>query len=457
MRTPFALAVVVVASLACSKPAAPPQPTTPDPKTTTTATTTGPRFLHDDIEAAFAEAKKTGKVVFVDAWAPWCHTCLSMQRDVLTDPALRAWEDRVVFAAIDTDRPSSSSFVARFPLRVWPTFFVIEPNGDRVIGMHGGSLSLPELKAFLDDTLQTRGRLPLDQDPMTEALRAGHKASNQKDYAAAAAAYVAAADLDSPEGGGGRSIAILGAMRSYAAAKDDARCVELGLKALHRVSMSGASSDLVGYLTSCAGRLKDAHKKIEVLAIARARLEELTKSPPAGASVDDRADALAILADVADAQRDKAAHDEAHVKRLALLEADASGAKNVDDARVHDYARMNSYLALGRGDDAVNLLRSRTVQLPTSYEAWARLGSALHQLKREDEARPAVQKAIELSYGPRRLRYRTLLADVEAARKDPVAEKAAVLALVADADQMPPGQRDDDAVAAAKARLAALP
>ncbi|MDP2341382.1 MAG: thioredoxin family protein [Deltaproteobacteria bacterium] len=457
MRSPNAFVVVVgvlCALVACtSKPAE--QPKTPEPKPAA-STSTGPHFLHDEIDAAFAEAKRTNKLVFVDAWAPWCHTCLSMQRDVLSSPALVAWQDRVVFAAVDTDKPGSSSFAARFPMRVWPTFFAIDPHTEQVLALHGGSLSLPELTAFLEAAQATRDPAKAS-DPRLKALLAGHQASSQKNHAAAAAFYVDAAGLDGPPPAR-QSEAILGAIRAYAAAKDDDACIAFGLKVLPQVRMSGASSDVVGYLTSCADRLKEGDpRKAEVLTIARARLEELAKHPQPGASVDDHADTLAILADVADAQKDKAAHDDAHVRRLALLEADANSRTNVDDARVHDYARMNSYLALGRGDDAVTLLRTRTTQLPTSYEAWARLASALHQLKRDDEARPAALKAIEHSYGPRRLRYRTLLADIEAARKDPAGERQAVQALVDDADQLPPGQRDEAAVVAAKARLAALP
>ncbi len=461
MRSSAVTCVVFALLVACTRGTTPaPEPPKGAPAATAPAGVPpaahpdGKALRHDDVAAAFAEARAGGKTVFVDAWAPWCHTCLSMQRDVLQDPSLAAWADRLVFAAVDTDRPESASFVARFPPRVWPTFFVIDPVTDEVLGLHGGSLSLPELGHFLDDALSSRTRAG---DPKVKALLAGHLASNRKDHAAAARFYVEAASIEGPR----QAEALLGALRSYAAAKDDAACIALGLRALRELQMSGASSDQVGYLLSCAERLPDSDpKKVEVLSAARARLQDLISVPPPGASTDDRADALALLADVAEAQKDTAAHAAAHTARLALLEADANAHADVDGARVHDYARMNSYLALGRGDDAVTLLRLRTTQLPGSYEAWARLASALHQLKRDDEARPAVLKAIELSYGPRRLRYRTLLADIEAAGprtpQSAAAEKRAVQDLVDDADKMPPGQRDEDVVAAARQRLAAL-
>ena len=72
-------------------------------------------FVEDDFEAARNRAKTEGKLLFVDGWAPWCHTCLSMQREVLTRAELRPMQDHYVFAALDTDRDENAEFTGRFP------------------------------------------------------------------------------------------------------------------------------------------------------------------------------------------------------------------------------------------------------------------------------------------------------------------------------------------------------
>jgi thiol:disulfide interchange protein len=38
-------------------------------------------FVEDDYARALAEARARHVPIFVDAWATWCHTCLSMRSD----------------------------------------------------------------------------------------------------------------------------------------------------------------------------------------------------------------------------------------------------------------------------------------------------------------------------------------------------------------------------------------
>src|SRR5262249_34672795 len=70
-------------------------------------------WRHDDFDGAVAAAKAAGKPLLVDAWAPWCHTCLSLQSYVLTDPSLPGPADRFVSLPMDTEHSESAAFVAR--------------------------------------------------------------------------------------------------------------------------------------------------------------------------------------------------------------------------------------------------------------------------------------------------------------------------------------------------------
>lgn len=444
--------VLLLAVVACSRESTPAPATTSPPAPQSQPHTDAHGFIEDDAVTAFAAARAAGKLVFVDAWAPWCHTCLSMQRDVLPQPAFMAFADRLVFLAVDTDRPENAGFVERFRVKVWPTFFVIDPNSDAPLAVHPGSMGLQETVRFVEEALKTRN--PESQkDPLVRALLAGHAALAKNDPLTATKHYAIAAAADGPR----RSEAIIAGLRAFSLTDDADGCIAFGLRHADAVSGGGAPGDALSYVLSCADKITVPAKKLEVQNDLRRRLTALADKPAAEASVDDLADVLANLADVEEALGDAASARTRHEKRLRLLEEDAARQTTPLSQQVHDYARMNSLLALGRGDEAVVLFQKRTVERKDDYEPWARLASTLHKLKREDEAKAAADHAIALSYGTRRLRYLTLLGDIEEARGDVAAAHAARQRLIDDAEKLPAVLKDEKLVAAARAKLSSPP
>src|SRR5262245_1929827 len=72
-------------------------------------------WISDDLAAGLACAKQRKVPVVIDLWAPWCHTCLSMQSTVFTDASFKADVDRFVFVALDTDKEVNADAVAKYP------------------------------------------------------------------------------------------------------------------------------------------------------------------------------------------------------------------------------------------------------------------------------------------------------------------------------------------------------
>jgi thiol-disulfide isomerase/thioredoxin len=413
----------------------------------------GPRWRHDDVDGALAAARATGRVVFVDAWAPWCHTCLSMQREVLEQPALGALADRVEFVAVDTDRVENAAFLARFPVSLWPTFFVLDPArpDGPPLAVHPGSGTIDELLGLVQAGLSARSGDDASRQ-LDDALAAA--TTSGSDAAAVAAAWdkvLALAPVGHPRRGE------LLRRAAWARVKGDpSTCVAFIEAHRAEVRSGGAPGDLEAALLSCAARLAGEAQRA-ARAGARARLRALVQTPPAGAAVDDRADTMATLADLEETLGDHAAAVALHEQRLRLLEDDAKKAGTEKGAQVHDYARLNSLLFLGRGDEAVALLKARAQALPDDYEPPARLASALFRLKRYDEAKAAATRAIDLAYGPRRLRYLLLLTDIETARGDVIAARAALQRLIDDGAALPPAMQPFGVIDDAKARLQKLP
>lgn len=421
------------------------------PPTSAAAAKSAGQLIEDDLPGAMAKARAEGKALFLDTWAPWCHSCLSMQAYVLGDPSLRALASRVVFAAIDTDKPSSAAFLEHHAIKAWPTFFVIDPAQDRVLGYWSGSGSVGEIRGLIEESLALlAGSAPKDEASRSFAeARTAHAAG---DLDRAARGYEAAVTASAPAWPS-RSAAILGWIQALHGAKAWAPCARVGVTHLGAVTGAAMPADASSYLLDCAGHLPEGADRAAAQKAALARLQAITARPPEGATVDDRADALGILAEALDEAKDAAGAKKAQEARLALLEDAARAAKTPDEAHTFDYLRANTYVALGRGDEAIRMLEQRERELPESYEPPARLAGVLFKMGKLPEAQAAVERALHLAYGPLKLRYLKLRADIQKKRGDAPGELATLRDEVKGYEALPPGQASPEALADARARL----
>ena len=416
-------------------------------------------LIEDDLPRALQAATQAGKVVFVEVWAPWCHTCLSMKSFVLADAALVPLAERVVFAAIDSDRPEGADFVDRYQVDVWPTLYVLEPRDQTVLGMWQGAASVEELRSFVTDAVDARDAKLEPASALASLLEAKRAHADGK-FLVAARHYGRALERGG-EGWARRSEALYGLLFSEYKQGHWGRCAQIGSERIAEVTGAAVPADYASLLMSCARRVTDAGLRGRALDGALERLARHTAEPPTGASVDDRSDAWSLYATALQQAGDRAAAREVVGRQLRLLEQAAAQAPSPEAAATFDYARLTAYLSLGRGEEAVAMLSERVEQLPDGYEAWARLAEALSAVGRARDALAPATKAVELSYGPRKLRYLALQARLFRTLGDAAAERRALEQLVRSYDSLDephrrhPAQRE--LVDEARARLRALP
>ncbi|MFO0587861.1 MAG: thioredoxin family protein [Polyangiaceae bacterium] len=412
-------------------------------------------YVEDDIEGATARAKAEGKALFVDVWAPWCHTCLSMKNYVLQDPSLAPLASRVLFASIDSDRESSAKFLERHQVNVWPMFFVLDPATDKVTGAWPGSASLAELRAFIEDSVAVAeasraGSLP-EGDP-ARMIAEARAAQAGGDPAGAAKLFErAAAKL--PVDHARRSEVLAGWLFALYSAKDWAGCAKLGEAHLDDVRGAAIPADFASFLLTCAEHLPEAEQP-PLRAKAIAKLRAFTASPPADASADDRADAWSTLGEALEDSGDAAGARRAYEAKIAILEKAAADAPAPEIAATFDYGRAMTYVTLGRGGYAIALLSARERDMPGSYEPPARLASVLYRLGRHADAKAAVDRAIARAYGPRKLGYVKLRGAILTKLGDKDGALEALRDEVRGWEALPAGQANPTAVADAKKRLA---
>lgn len=416
----------------------------------------GTRFIDDDVARARSLAAAGHKALFVDAWAQWCHTCTSMRGFVLRDPALDRYADRVVFAAVDTDREANADFLTRYAVAVWPSFFVIDPEGGKVLGYWPGSASLSELTGFVDQALDALRRLhssKLDPAAPQARLLDAKAAEIAHDWARADRLYAEAVS-GLGEGSSDWSEAIHGRLRALGALGSVSECVDAGLVNLGRITGVARPVDYTSTLMACVDRLRDARRKSEALTAITAHLRHYADTPPHAAAVDDRSEALGLLADALSAQGRSADAHAVLEERLGLLEKAAAAAPTPALAQAFDDARVSSLVTLGRGDQAVALLTRREAELPDAYDPPGRLAWVLTQLGRKREAVAALDRAIALGYGRRRVTYLDRKAQLEHDLGDFAAEASVLRTLSNSIVALGARLEDAEALAIIQSRLA---
>jgi thiol:disulfide interchange protein len=110
-----------------------------------------------DIQAAIAEAQRTGKRIILDVGGDWCPYCHQMDKFFLEQPAIRELRDRnFVTVAIyyGRDKKNSEALSRYSKVLGVPHFFVLDRNGKLLHSQHmldlrlGGSYDPPKMKQF---------------------------------------------------------------------------------------------------------------------------------------------------------------------------------------------------------------------------------------------------------------------------------------------------------------------
>ena len=380
-------------------------------------------FIDDDYPKALATARAQHKPLFVDFWATWCHSCLSMQRYVMPDPGMQPVADAVVWASIETETEKNKPVVEQYPLDAWPTFLLIDPDTEKVLGRWLGSASVHDLRAFVQEgarAYRARGKA----DPAELAQREGDAARIRGDHQASAEAYGRAVSLTKPRDPRRpeRLDLYANALRKLRTPEAARTCVQLALKEMGNAGDTNLVTDFLSFADSCAAQLpKDDPEVAKLRAASIDRLRALLAKKEAPLAVDDRSDAMANLADLLDGA---GRHDEAvktMQERAQVLEKAAAAAPDATLASTFDAHRTDTYLYLHELQKAEALLVQREKEMPDDYNPPARLARVLLEESRLPDAEAAVNRALErMPHAQRRIGVLGLKAKILKAAGKPV-------------------------------------
>lgn len=406
------------------------------------STSAAPKLIEDDYGKALAQAKKSKKLLFVDAWAPWCHTCVFMREHVLNQPAFAAFEKDVVFAAIDTEKVANAPFLDAFPVSIWPTLFFIDPTTEGLVFKWIGSADAAQMKGLLEAARRKDGAVH-----EADALFAQGKAQE------AAEKYVAGL---ASEKGDASVRATLSLLNALSAAKQYEPCARTADEHAPKLTRTSDRLNALSWGLSCALELPaDAKDRASLVASLVKQANAATALPDGLA--DDVSGLYELLVEERQAAKDDAAAVELAKRWLAYLEAAAKKAPTPAARAVFDPHRLSAAIACKDVARVIPAIEQSEKELPSDFNPPARLALAHKDQGKLELAQADIARALTKNGGgPRRLRLFDVQASIFAARNDLAGQKKALADAIAYGNTLPPAQRPAGKIASFEKQLAAL-
>jgi tetratricopeptide (TPR) repeat protein len=388
----------------------------------------GLRFIEDDYARARAEAVRRGVPLFVDVWASWCHSCMSLKQFVLPDPALAPLAKAFVWLAIDSERASNRAFLERFATRSLPTLWVIDPVSEEPRLKWIGGATSQELASVLADAR----KLDASSTGASGEIAEADTLRLRGDRASAAGRAEEAVDHYR------RAIAVAPADWSQRPRVLEALAMRLAELERHADNLELAVEE--------TPRMPPGTSRLNVLLLGIDAASELPESDPARAAaipvliplaerivvnagepvlLDDRSSLYASLVSLLEMREPDRARKLAS-EWSALLEAQATREATAAARRVWDAHRVDAYLALGEPARAIPMLEQSEREVPQDFNPPARLARVHLKLAQLPAARAAIDRALPRCDGPRKLRLFLLKADILVAAGDRPAARAAL-------------------------------
>jgi tetratricopeptide (TPR) repeat protein len=373
-----------------------------------------------------------------------------MKAYVFTDKSLERYAGQFVWLAIDTENAKNAAFLAKYPIRVWPSLLVIDWKKERVALKYAGGATVPQLRKLLDDGRRAFGGA---RTPSDEAIARADRLANDGKHAEAAMAYreAIAAAPKSWRSLGRASESLLVALSM---ARDNSRCVEEALVLYPRVKGTYSAANVAAVGLGCATQLKeDDPRRAGAIAALETATRETLEDPSIPLSGDDRSGLYESLISAREELKDEAGAQALREQWIVLLEAEAAKAKTPEQRTVYDSHRVSAYLALKQPERAIPMLEQSERDFPKDYNPPSRLSLAYKALGRYDEALAATERALARAYGPRKIGIYRNRSDIFALKGDKESAKKTLEEAIRYAEGLPKEQRSDTVIASMKKKL----
>ena len=264
-----------------------------------------------------------------------------MRAYVFTDPTLTQRAGQFVWLSIDTEKAQNAPFTKKYPIRAWPSMYVIDPVSEKIVLRWIGGATVAELGKLFDDGRKAVSR-PAES---TESLAKADALFSEGKYQDSAPEYRAALKtLPKTSPSYARAVESLLFVYTLREAKQPVECVTLARSALPSVHGTPAAASIAGSGLDCSLDLPaSTPDRAAQIAAFEKDVREMLANPKLHIAADDRS---ALFSSLHDARED--AHDAEGARRVANewvadLDAAARAAKTPEQLTALDPNRLNAF------------------------------------------------------------------------------------------------------------------
>jgi tetratricopeptide (TPR) repeat protein len=375
-----------------------------------------------------------------------------MRAFVFTDKALERQAGRFVWLSINTEKRENAAVLAKFPVQAWPSFYVIDPDAEKVVLRYVGGATVTQLQRILDDGEKAAREAGGSRGPDETLAKADRLYAEGKNAEAAAAFRAALAGL--PPSSPSYARAVDSVLFALTASRQPEPCATIARDAFPHLRSAPSAANVAGSGLDCAVSLpKDAPQKAALVRVLIADAREVLGGKHPGLAADDVSSLYQSLADALGSTGDEIGKKKALEEWASYLEGEAAKAKKGEARAAFDAHRITAYLELGQPERGIPMLEASERDFPDDYNPPARLALAFGALRKYDEALAASDRALQRAYGPRKLVILNARAGIYDRKGDAVLARKTREDALAWAESLPKEQVSERQIAALKKQL----
>ncbi len=372
-----------------------------------------------------------------------------MRAFVFTDKALAKHAGQFVWLSIDTEKAQNAAFIKKYPIRAWPSFYVIDPGREAITLRWVGGATVAELGKLFDEGARTAG----GRAAGTGALARADALYSEGKYAESVAPYREALQT-LPKSSHSYPRALEALLFALSVSRQPADCAAVAREGLAAVRGTAAIAVVAGSGLDCALQLPaDAPDKERDVELFEKEAAAALADGKLALAADDRSALYSSLVDARREAKDQEAAERLAREWVADLDRSAAAARTPAQWTALDPDRLNAFEAAGEIEKAIPMLEKSERDFPEDYNPPARLALVYLKLKRYEPALEASDRALARVYGPRKLRVLAVRADIYTGMGDSAAARRTVEEALTYAEALPPGQRSEATIAALKKQL----